>query len=54
VLSIQDSGTLGLEMDLEVKCGQMVADMRATGNLIKLTVKENLFMLTAISMKVNG
>lgn len=53
-LSTQGNGTLELEMVLVVKCGQMAQDMRATGNLIKLTVKENLYMLTETYMKANG
>jgi len=53
-LSTQDNGTPVLEMVLVGKCGQMVQDMKAIGNLIKLTVKENLSMLTEIFMKVSG
>lgn len=53
-LSTQDNGTPVLEMVSVVKCGQMVQDMKAIGNLIKLTVKENLSMLTEIFMKVSG
>ena len=53
-LSTQDNGTPVLEMVFVVKCGQMVQDMKAIGNLIKLTVKENLSMLTEIFMKVSG
>lgn len=53
-LSIQDNGIQVLEMVLVVKCGQMVQDTKAIGNLIKLTVKENLSMLTETFMKVSG
>lgn len=53
-LSTLDNGTQVLEMVLVVKCGQMVQDTRAIGNLIKLTAKENLSMLTETFMKVSG
>ena len=52
--SILDNGTQVSEMVLVVKCGQMVQDMKAIGNLIKLTVKENLSMLTEISTRASG
>ena len=41
-------------MDLEVKCGLMAQGMKDIGNPIKLTVKENSSMLTAIFMRVSG
>ena len=53
-LSTQDNGTQVLEMVLVVKCGQMVQDTKAIGNLIKLTAKENLSMLTETFMKASG
>ena len=53
-LFTQVNGIPVLEMVLVVKCGQMVRDMKAIGNLIKLTVKENLSMLTETSMRVSG
>ena len=52
--SILDNGIQVSEMVLEVKCGQMVQDMKAIGNLIKLTVKENLSMLTEIFTRASG
>jgi hypothetical protein len=52
--SILDNGTQVSEMVLVVKCGQMVQDMKAIGNLIKLTVKENLSMLTEIFTRASG
>ena len=52
--SILDNGIQVSEMVLVVKCGQMVQDMKAIGNLIKLTVKENLSMLTETFMKASG
>jgi len=53
-LSILVNGILVSEMVSVVKCGQMVQDMRATGNQIKLTVKENLFMPTETFTRANG
>lgn len=52
--SIQDNGIQASEMVLVVKCGQMVQGMKAIGNLIKLTVKENLYMPMVIFMRVSG
>jgi hypothetical protein len=52
--SILDNGIQVSEMVLVVKCGQMVQDMKAIGNLIKLTVKENLSMLTEIFTRASG
>ena len=52
--SILVNGTQVSEMVLVVKCGQMVQDMKAIGNLIKLTVKENLSMLTEIFTRASG
>ena len=52
--SILDNGIQVSEMVLVVKCGQMVQDTKAIGNLIKLTAKENLSMLTEIFMKASG
>ena len=52
--SILDNGIQVSEMVLVVKCGQMVQDMKAIGNLIKLTVKENLSMLTEIYTRASG
>ena len=53
-LSTPVNGTQVSEMVSVVKCGQMVQDMKAIGSLIKLTVKENLSMLTETSMKASG
>lgn len=53
-LSIQGNGIQVSEMVLVAKCGQMVQDMKAIGNLIKLTAKANLSMLTVIFTRVNG
>ena len=53
-LFILVNGTLVSEMVSVVKCGQMVQDMRVTGNPIKLTVKENLSMPTETFTRANG
>ena len=52
--SIQDNGIQASEMVLVVKCGQMVQGMKAIGNLIKLTAKANLSMLTVIFTREVG
>lgn len=52
--SILVNGSTELEMALVAKCGLMVQDMKDTGNLIKLTVKENWYMLTVTFTKVSG
>ena len=53
-LFILDNGTQVSGMALVVKCGLMVQDMKDTGNLIRLTAKENLSMRMVIFTRVNG
>lgn len=43
-----------LEMDMDLSYGLMALNMKVIGVVIKLTVKENLFMQTEIFTKANG
>jgi hypothetical protein len=51
---MMDNGKEIVVKDMEFKCGQMVQDIKEIGKIIKLMVKENLFMLMEIFIKVNG
>ena len=52
--SIQDNGHQVLEMDMDLKCGQMAPDMREAGKMIKQMDKVSLCMQMVIFMKGNG
>ena len=51
---ILGNGSMECAMDMEHSCGQMVPATKECGKMIKQTVKESLFMLMVISMRVSG
>ena len=54
VLYILASGLVVSEMDLELRNGQMVLNMLATGKIIEHMDKENSFISMVICTKENG
>jgi hypothetical protein len=54
VLYILASGLVVSEMDLELRNGQMVLNMLATGKIIEHMAKENSFISMVICTKENG
>jgi hypothetical protein len=54
VLYISASGLVVSEMDLELRNGQMVPNMLATGKIIEHMDKENSFISMVICTKENG
>lgn len=53
-LFILDNGLTVSEMDMELRCGLMVQDMKVNGQVIKQMALENLSMPMGMSMKDNG
>lgn len=53
-LFILVNGLVESEMAMGLKCGQMVLDMKEAGRMIKLMVKESLFMQMVIFMRASG
>ena len=52
--STKANGLMGSETVRASKSGQMVQDMTGPGRMIRLTAKENLYMLTEIFTKDGG
>ncbi len=51
---MMENGLVDSEMDTEFKNGQMVHDMKVSGEIIEPMVKVNLLTLMVIFMRENG
>lgn len=54
VLSILANGLIICVMAMVVRPGQTAPSIKASGEMIKLVDKENLFMLMVMCMRANG
>jgi len=51
---LMENGSVGSEMDSDVRNGQMVLNTKDNGKIIEPTAKENSFISTVISMMESG
>ena len=51
---LMENGSVGSEMDSDVKNGQMVLNTKDNGKIIEPMAKENSFISTVISMMESG